>query len=698
LGLAACDAWPGAKGASTGIGAAENWASHGADPHETNYSQLDKISASNVDRLGLAWSLDLPGETTLEATPLAVDGVIYFPGQLGKVYAVDGASGKTLWTYDPEVSKHNPNKIHNIFPANRGVAYSGGRIFVGAFDGRLIALDAKTGKLLWSAQTVSADGPQTISGAPRVFRDKVIIGNAGADFGARGYVTAYDQATGKQVWRFYAAPGKPEENRGDPAMEHAAATWRGEYWKGGTGGSPWDSITFDPELNRIYIGTGNAGPYDPDLRSPGGGDNLYTVSIVALDADTGRYAWHYQINPRDAWDYDSTQQIMLADFDIGGQRRKVLMQAPKNGFFYVIDRTNGKLISAEKWGKATWAERIDLATGRPVEVKNARYQEGETTIFPGPMGAHSWMAMAFSPKTGLVYIPYMQAGVSFARGKHIPDGVELWNLSMKPVGQDPAAAKDPLDGKGALVAWDPVRQKAAWRAPLDTMWNGGALATAGGLVFQGAGDGWFSAYDAQSGKRVWRFNAGLGINGAPISYAVGGKQYVAVLVGYGGAAGTWPELASVGWKYGAQPRRLLVFALDGKAALPPTAPRDTTLHAVDDPKIQISDADVEAGRTLYRPCTACHGMNGVSAGAPGPDLRESRAALDPDTFYAIVHGGALAEQGMPKWDMFSREQVMQIYAFIRAGARKALATPSSTAEMNTSTPTATDAALKGKTG
>jgi quinohemoprotein ethanol dehydrogenase len=356
-----------------------DWASHNGGSDETAYSALNQIDKANVRRLGLAWSLDLPDEQMLEATPLAIEGVLYFTGSHSAVYAVDAVSGKQLWKYDPEVWKHDPEKMHYTLPANRGVAYADGRIFVGTVDGRLIALEAKTGHELWSVATTQPGSMQTITAAPRVFRDKVLIGQGGSDFGARGFVAAYDTATGKPVWRFYVAPGSPEENKGDPAMEKAAATWNGEYWKKGTGGGPWDSITVDPELNRIYVATGNAAPYDPEERSPGGGDNLYTASIVALDADTGKYVWHYQINPRDAWDFDSTQQMTLAELTVDGKRRKVLMQAPKNGFLYVLDRVSGKVLSAGKIGKVTWADHIDLATGRAVEAKNIRYQEGEVT-------------------------------------------------------------------------------------------------------------------------------------------------------------------------------------------------------------------------------------------------------------------------------------------------------------------------------
>jgi quinohemoprotein ethanol dehydrogenase len=648
------------------VGAAENWTSRNAAADESAYSRLDQIKADNIGRLGLAWSLDLPGEATLEATPVAVDGVLYFTGTYGAVYAVDGASGKRLWTYDPQTWKNHPEKMMFGFAANRGVAYDDGKIFSAALDGRLFALDAKSGKLLWSVETTSPQSMQVITGAPRTFKGKVIIGNTGADFGARGYVTAYDQATGKQAWRFYTTPGSPDQNKGDPVMEKAAATWHGEYWKTGTGGVVWDSITFDPELNRIYLGTANAGPYDPDVRSPGGGDNLYTASIVALDADTGKYAWHYQANPRDAWDYDATQQMTIADLTIDGKARKVLMQAPKNGIFYVLDRTTGKLISAQKLGKATWADHIDVATGRPVEEKNIRFEAGDLTIWPGPMGAHAWMSQSYDPKTGLVYVPYMQAGVHYTKGKPQPGGVFVGGLGIKDV------EADPMDGKGALVAWDPVRQTAAWRAPLDTIWNGGAMATAGGLVFQGAADGYLRAFDAKTGQPLWKTYTGMGIIAAPMSYSAGGKQYVSILVGYGGSAAIWGELMQAGWKFTA-PRRLLTFALDGKTAMPPSPPRDSTVHPVDDPKVKLDPADVAAGHELLLACATCHGRNLVGTGGPAPDLRESQIALDPDSFYSVVHDGALIQNGMPAFAMLTRPQVMQIWSYVRSRARETLA-------------------------
>jgi quinohemoprotein ethanol dehydrogenase len=674
LAAAACLLLAGSGVGSVAVGGEEskadvNWTNTGGPLDESGYSRLEQINASNADKLGLAWALDLDGEVTLEATPLAVDGVLYFPGSYGKVYAVDAVGGKVLWTYDPQVWKRSPGKFRSNFGANRGVAYADGRIFLGALDGYLTAIDAKTGQELWKVQTVPEKSIHTVTGAPRVFNGKVIIGNAGADANMRGFVTAYDQKTGQQAWRFYTVPGSPEQNKGDPVMEMAAKTWTGEYWKiGGGGGTVWNGITFDPELNRIYLGVGNAGPYNPKVRNPGGGDNLFVASIVAIDADTGKYVWHYQQNPNEAWDYKATANMIAATLTIDGKRRKVLMQQPTNGFFYVLDRETGKLISADKLGKVTWAERIDLTTGRPVEAPNIRYETGETIMWPSMIGSHNWQAMSFNPKTGLVYIPHMQLGARYTTVVK-PGDFSFAGMSVSGY-KDP---NDPNDGKGALLAWDPVRQKQAWKVPIDTIWNGGTLTTGGDLVFQGTGDGWFSAYDATSGKRLWRFNAGLGIVGAPISYAVNGKQYVSVLVGYGGTTAALSDFLNVGWKYGAQPRRLLTFSLDGKAVLPPSPGPDMEVHAVDDPSIQIDEADVKAGRAMSIACIACHGVGLKAAGSPAPDLRESQIALNQDAFKEVLKGGALAERGMPQFD-FTDNQVRQLYAYVRATAREALGT------------------------
>jgi quinohemoprotein ethanol dehydrogenase len=431
-------------------------------------------------------------------------------------------------------------------------------------------------------------------------------------------------------------------------------------------------MTYDPQLNRIYIGVGNAGPWNPRVRSPGGGDNLFVASIVALDADTGRYLWHYQANPGESWDYKNTTNMITADLMIEGTARKVLMQSPTNGFFYVIDRLTGKLISAEKTGKVTWADHIDLATGRPVEADNIRYEKGPTEIWPSPWGTHNWQGMSFSPASGLVYIPFMQLGARFT------DGSMPWPSSSESVGKFSGVylqllVRDPDDNTGALLAWDPIAQKARWRVPRPALWNGGVLSTAGGLVFQGTADGQLLAYDALTGDQRWQFDAGNGIISNPISYTVAGKQYIALLVGWGGTVGPISELTARGWKFGAQPRRLLTFALDGAASLPPTAARDYVVHALDDPDVVIDAAAASAGLAEYQQrCSGCHGRLLESAGAPAPDLRESPLALRWDSFRTVVKEGALVPKLMPRFDELSAGQLRAIYMYIRAGARASL--------------------------
>lgn len=657
-----------ARPAAAQNGPAQDWPGHNAGPGAANYTAAAQITPATVNRLGLAWSLGLPGEASLEATPVEAGGIIYFTGSYGAVYAVDVRSGKELWKYDPQTWQYAPAKLRLNFAANRGPAYAHGRIFSAALDGRLFALDARTGRLLWRVQTVPLASRYFITGAPVTFRGKVIIGSGGADLDTRGYVTAYDQATGRQVWRFYTVPGSPAQNAGDPAMERAAATWHGPFWKLGGGGGVWDSMTFDPGLNRIYLGTANAGPQDSTVRSPGGGDNLYTASIVALDADTGKYIWHYQLVPDDAWDYDCTQQMTLADLRIGGKMHKVLMQAPKDGFFYVIDRETGHLLSAGKIARVSWASHIDLATGRPVELPGQRYATGPTTLWPSASGAHSWQAMSFNPATGLVYIPTMHEGEELTRGPAGPGMVTISGISIGTIPPPPGAPR------ATLLAWNPVTQSAAWAHDQATMWNGGTLATGGNLVFQGTADGYVSAYDATSGQRLWHFYAGEGIIAAPISYTVGGRQYVSVLAGYGGAAAIDSNDMAAGWSFAA-PRRLLTFTLDGKAVLPPSPPRFARPDLLDDPALKLDPARVAAGHTLFLACALCHGKNAIGAGGPAPDLRASAIALHPDSLWTVLHTGALLPQGMPEFAELTHDQVMDIYAYIRAQARRGLAKP-----------------------
>jgi quinohemoprotein ethanol dehydrogenase len=641
-----------------------DWPHYGGQYDEAGHAALAQIDTGNVDRLGLAWSLDLPEQQSLEATPLAVDGVLYFTGSFSDVFAVSVDTGELLWKREARVWEHNARKMNFIFPLNRGCAFADGRVFSATLDGRLLALDAKTGEELWSVETVERDDMRYVTGAPRAFKDMVIIGQGGGDTGQRGYVTAYDQKTGKQRWRFYTVPGSPEQNAGDAAMEMAAETWTGEYWKTGTGGTAWHGMTFDPELNRVYIGTGNSGPYDPEKRSPGGGDNLFLAAIVAVDADTGTYIWHYQVNPREAWDYKATAGIVTATMEIDGRARKVLMQAPTNGFFYVLDRETGELLSAEKFGKATWADKIDLKTGRPVERPNIRYETGSVDLWPWTGGAHNWQAMSYSPQTGLVYIPYMELGFTFTKNAQAFNGVVA--TPVKTGGGE-------HEGKGALIAWDPVKQEPRWTVWHDWMWNGGTLSTDGGLVFQGTVDGMLTAYDARDGDVLWRFDAGLGIVAPPISYTWNGTQYISILVGWVGPNPYGNGLMPTGWRYNAQPRRLLTFRLDGSAKLPETAPYDETVHPLDDPDLVLDPAAVAAGDALYHgACLGCHGGNLMSSGAPGPDLRESAIALDPEALWQVLHDGTLLPRGMPRFPQYTRDQVRQLHSYIRSGAREEL--------------------------
>jgi quinohemoprotein ethanol dehydrogenase len=499
----------------------------------------------------------------------------------------------------------------------------------------------------------------------------VFIGNGGADWGNRGFVTAFDLKTGKQLWRFYTVPGSPEDNAGDPVMEMAAKTWSGEYWKTGTGGTVWHGITYDEKLDRLYIGTGNSGPYNPSVRSPGDGDNLFLVSIVALEPDTGKYIWHYQVNPREAWDYKATADILLADLEIDGRILPVLMQAPTNGFFYVIDRETGKLISAEKTGKVTWAERIDVATGRPVEAPNIRFENGEMTVWPGALGGHNWQAMSYSPQTGLSYIPYMQAGTHL---KVNPDQL-VGGVSLNFV------IEDEQDGKGKLLAWDPVSQKLRWSVQRTTMWNGGVISTAGNLVLQGTEEGIFEIFNAETGEKLWSFNANQGIISAPITYSVAGKQYISLLVGYGGSSAATGNFNKTYWKYG-EPRRLLTFALDANIALPESNKEASTQAFLDDDSLVLDEDAVVSGAALFgeKGCSMCHGINLKSVGAQAPDLRGSTIALSKDALGAFLRSDAAARYGMPRFSEITDDQVNSLYMYIRAGAKEALGQRESGAE------------------
>jgi quinohemoprotein ethanol dehydrogenase len=666
----------GAAIASADMGA--QWLSYGRNYAEQRFSPLDAINKTTVQKLGLQWYLDLPDTHSLEATPLAVDGVLYFTTSWGVVHAVDAVRGKELWTYDPkslDVFAQSPKRLRAQWGTHRGVAFWKGKVYVGAPDGRLIALAADTGKPVWSVQTLDPGTPRFISGAPRAFNGKIIIGHGGGDVGSvRGYVTAYDAETGKQVWRWYAVPGDPAHGFEDKAMAMAAKTWRGAWWKLGGGGAMWNAITYDPELNRIYLGTGNGVPWNQKLRSPGGGDNLFICSIVALDADTGRYIWHYQLNPGDTWDLDAAAgDLMQATLPIDGKPRKLLMTAAKNGFFYVLDRTTGKLISADPFGKQTWAKSIDLKTGRPVEIPGARFENGEVLMWPGSAGAHNWQSMSFNPDTGLVYIPmlafpgyYNDRGIDPSNWRPAEFAANFGLNGIQ--GDIPTNA-----GSSALIAWDPLTSKEKWRQPLPGAWPAGTLSTKGDLVFQGNARGEFVAYDADDGRRLWSFDAERGIVAPPISYSVDGTQYISVLVDWSGGAveqGGGSMFSQFGWTYHSNGRRLLTFALDGTAKLPPTpSPAPTP---IDVPDYHIDPTQAARGAVVYaETCFACHGSAAISGGGT-PDLRASTVAADAAGFHSIVHDGALKLAGMPQFDNLPEDDVKALYAYIRDRARAAL--------------------------
>ncbi|MCQ0167150.1 MULTISPECIES: PQQ-dependent dehydrogenase, methanol/ethanol family [Pseudomonas] len=635
------------------------WLSHGRTYAEQRFSPLKQIDASNVKSLGLAWYMDLDNTRGLEATPLFHDGVIYTSMSWSRVIAVDAASGKELWRYDPEVAKVKA-RTSCCDAVNRGVALWGDKVYVGTLDGRLIALDAKTGKAIWSQQTTDPAKPYSITGAPRVVKGKVIIGNGGAEYGVRGFVSAYDADTGKLAWRFYTVPGDPALPYEHPELREAAKTWQGDqYWKLGGGGTVWDSMAYDPELDLLYVGTGNGSPWNREVRSPGGGDNLYLSSILAIRPDTGKLAWHYQVTPGDSWDFTATQQITLAELNIDGKPRKVLMQAPKNGFFYVLDRTNGKLISAEKFGKVTWAEKVDLATGRPVEAPGVRYEKEPIVMWPSPFGAHNWHSMSFNPGTGLVYIPYQEVpGVYRNEGKDFVTRKAFNTAAGFADATDvPAAVVS-----GALLAWDPVKQKAAWKVPYPTHWNGGTLSTAGNLVFQGTAAGQMHAYSADKGEALWQFEAQSGIVAAPMTFELAGRQYVAIMAGWGGVA-TLTGGESMNLPGMKNRSRLLVFALDGKAQLPPPAPAPAKVERVPQP-VTAAPEQVQAGKQLYGQfCSVCHGMGTISGGLI-PDLRQSSDATR-EHFQQIVLQGALKPLGMPSFDdSLKPEEVEQIKLYV----------------------------------
>ena len=650
-----------------------SWLSYGRTYDEQRFSPLNQVNTETVKGLGLAWSYDLNSSRGIEATPIVHEGFMYVTSTYNVVHALNARSGDLIWSYEPEIDLvQASNACCDI--VNRGVAIWGEMVYTATIDGRLIALDAKGGDVMWETLTIDKSKPYTITGAPRVINGTVIIGNGGAELGVRGYISAYDAQTGELDWRFYTVPGNPEDGFENDTMAMAAKTWNGEWWEAGGGGTAWDAMAYDPDLDLLYFGVGNGSPWNQAIRSPGGGDNLFLSSIVAVRPDTGEYVWHYQTTPGETWDYTATQHLILADLEIKGEMRQVIMQAPKNGFFYVIDRETGEFISANNFVDVNWATGIDPETGRPIEIEAARYHGKEPYFqLPGPLGAHNWHPMSFNPETGLVYIPAQEAPWVYgdrSKYKHTPG---TWNtgtdftLALLPTDKATfKALKSML--KGRLLAWDPVKQEPAWAFEHKGAWNGGVLSTGGNLVFQGTGDAHFAAYNAKSGEQLWKFFAQSGIVAAPITYELDGEQYVAVASGYGGSyvlgfGGVLPSGSDF------NSGRVLVFKLGSDGKLPVQSAEIAAEHDLPD-AVEIDDASLKKGLQAYaNSCSVCHGDQAFASGLT-PNLRYSGVTKDAVLWQEVVGGGMLAENGMPKFSsVYDADTIEAIRAYVISEAR-----------------------------
>jgi quinohemoprotein ethanol dehydrogenase len=641
------------------------WLTVGRTYDEQRYSPLSRINPGNVGQLGLAWHYDLDTNRGQEASPIVIDGTLFVTSAWSKLFAFNAKTGKLLWKYDPQVSGAIGIK-GCCDVVNRGVAAWKGRIYLGAYDGRLIALDAKTGKVAWSVQTTDPAKAYTITGAPRIANGKVIIGNAGAEIGVRGYISAYDAANGRLLWRFHTIPGDPSLPYENEQLRAAAATWTGDlYWKLG-GATVWDGIVYEPKTNLVYFGTANGTPWVAEARSPQGGDNLFANSIVAVDADTGRYAWHYQVTPAETWDYDATSPLMLADLTLDGVSRRALMQVSKNGFFYALDATTGALLRAKNYTAVSWATGIDMRTGRPIEVPEARFgRTGKAVVVqPGGQGAHSWHPMAFSRRTGLLYTPVVETSQGFAPDPNYRprEGAANAGTGRAPANVYEGVHADvPRTSRAFLIAWDPVATREVWRSDLRGTIASGALATAGGLVFQGAQRGEFSAYRDSDGMKLWSTDPQTGVVAAPVSYQVGDEQYIAVLAGYGTRD-----------YYAGNNSRLLVYKLGGKSKLPPLAPPPPPRQL--NPPPQFGSAEqIERGARVYNEnCTMCHDTAYGNRGL-FPDLRYSPMINSADAFRSVVIDGVLTPRGMVSFrERFGADEAEAVRAYITQRAHQAI--------------------------
>ena len=652
----------------------EEWLTYGGTYDEQRHSALKQINTNNVDQLGVAWTYDLATERGVESTPIVVDGVMYVTSAWSVVYALDAKTGQELWVYDPKVDRAVGGKAC-CDVVNRGVAIWKGKIYVGVIDGRLEALDAETGELVWSTLTVDQSKPYTITGAPRVVKGNVLIGNGGAELGVRGYLSAYSAETGSLVWRFYTVPNpnkQPDGAISDNAFKDIGnLTWgdEGAWTTDGGGGTVWDSIVYDEVNDSVIFGVGNGSPWNRDHRDAGKGDNLFLSSIVAVDASTGAYKWHFQTTPGDNWDYTATQTIILADLPIGseGASRRVAMQAPKNGFFYVVDAETGEYLSGEAFVPQNWAEGLD-ENGRPIEKPEARYGETPFMQNPGPLGAHNWQPMAFNPDLGLVYIPAQEAPEFYAVDRLFKTRVQNWNTGTSlpagiPMDLDLATAMAiRATLKGRLIAWDPIAQEARWSVEHLNAWNGGVLSTAGGLVFQGRLEGDFAAYNASTGEKLWRHNVKAGAASGPGTFEIDGEQYVTITTGWGSA------YALAGGSAYDQPVPPIVGkVVTFKLGATETIPDHNLVMAPRTPKTGKFGTQemLQTGLEQYHyNCRVCHGPLAISSGVL-PDLRWSAISANADAWQSVVRDGALSANGMVSFgDILTVSDAEAIRAYV----------------------------------
>jgi quinohemoprotein ethanol dehydrogenase len=648
----------------------QNWLAYSRSYDEQRFSPLSNINDESVGELGLAWYLDLGTDRGQEASPVVVDGVMYVSGAWNNIYAINAATGELLWRYDPQTSRAHVAEHACCDAVSRGLAVWQGKVIAATLDGRLLALDAANGDLLWSVLTVDPAKSYTITGAPRVVKGKVIIGNSGADYGVRGYVSAYDASNGSLEWRFYTVPGDPARPQESAALEMARKTWTGDEWyKTGGGGTVWNSMAYDPQLNLLYFGVGNGTPWSRELRSPAGGDNLFLSSIVAVNPDNGAYAWHYQTTPGESWNFSAVESMVLTELEHEGRERQVLIQAPKNGFFYVLDRVTGELLSAEQYIDLNWASHVDMETGRPVEYPYARYKEQGRLVVPGPSGGHSWHPMSYSPQTRLAYIPALSVpgyynhheSYSYQEGFQntgIEEGIADYR-ALNPQGE-----RQKVRFGVRLLAWDPQTQTERWRVEHGDL-GGGTLATAGNLVFQGLANGEFSAFAADTGNELWTVNVRTTLMAGPVTYAVAGEQYVAVLAGRGGGAGLVGGPTGKRWQKVKNENRVLAFKLGGMVELPAPRPREQVVSIPDDLRAESEDkALVSQGQKSYEQyCYMCHGIGAMSGGVI-PDLR-----FAPEQSFrewpSIVIGGSRADQGMRSFaGALTTKEAMAIRAYV----------------------------------